>query len=91
MEISRECRREHLQFLLLIQHSFLTQYGVERSSGGNVLYLVLSSQNGLMANIKIHEPLVNIHHIQILVVIKVKSERTYTNTGETSTKVNIKI
>ena len=65
-------RREHLQFLLLIQDSFLTQYVVQRASGRNVLDLVLSSQNGLVANIKIHEPLVNIDHIQILVVIKVK-------------------
>ena len=42
------------QFLLLIQDSFLTQHMLERTRGENVLDLVLSSQNELVDNVKIH-------------------------------------
>ena len=40
----------------------------------NVLYIVFSSQNELLDNIKIHEPLGNSVHNQIHVDIKIKSE-----------------
>ena len=45
-----------------------------------------------MDNVKIHEPFGNSDHNQIHFDIKVKSKSTnIKNTGETSTKVNIKI
>ena len=58
----------------------------------NVLDLVLSSQNESIDTVQIHEPMGNSDHNQIHFDIKVKSESTNKqNTGETSTKVNIKI
>ena len=54
-----------------------------------MLDLVVSSQHELVDNVKIHESLGNSDHNKIYVDIKVKSE--ITNTGETSTKVNIKV
>ena len=66
---------EDQQFLLLIQVSFLTQHVLEPVRGENVLGLVLSSQNELVDNVKIHEPFSNIDHNQIHFYIKVKSER----------------
>ena len=42
------------QFLLLSQDSFLTQHVLEPTRGENVLDLVVSSQNDLVDNIKIH-------------------------------------
>ena len=67
---------EDQQFLFLIQDSFLTQHVLEPTRGENVLHLVLSSQNGLVDNVKIHVPLGNSDHNQIHFDIKVKSERT---------------
>ena len=64
---------EDQQFLLLIQDSFLTQHMLEPTRGENVLELHLSSQNELVDNVKIHEPLGNIDHNQIHFDIKVKS------------------
>ena len=42
--------------------------------GENVLDIVLSSQNKLVDNVKIHEPLGNSNHNQIHFDIKVKAE-----------------
>ena len=55
--------------------SFLTQQVLEPTSEENVLDTVLSSQNELVDNVKIHEPLGNSHHNQIHVNIKVKIKR----------------
>ena len=73
MEISREYMNEDQQFLFLIQDSFLSQHMLEPTRGEYVLYIVLSSQNELLDNVKIHEPLRNSYHNQIYVDIKVKS------------------
>ena len=61
-------------FYFLIHGSFLTQHVLEPISGENVLDLVLSSQNELMDNVRIHKPLGNADHIQIHFDIKVKLE-----------------
>ena len=60
------------QFLLLIQDSFHTHHVLEPISGENALDLMLSSQNELVENVKIHEPLGNSDHNQIHFDIKVK-------------------
>ena len=79
------------QFLLLTQDCFLTQHVLEPTRGGNVLDLMLSSQNELVDNVKVHEPLGSSDHNQILFNIKVKTGNTYKNNGGgTSTKANIK-
>ena len=52
---------------------------LEPTRGDNVLDLVLSSQNELVDNVKIHEPLGNSDHNQIHLDIKVKSENTNKN------------
>ena len=84
---------EDQQFLLLIQDTVLTQHVLEPTRGENVLDLVLSSQHGLVDNVKIHEPLGNSDHNQMHVYIKVKSIQSTNkqNAGETSTKLHIKI
>ena len=83
---------EDQQFLLLIEDSFLTQHVQEPNRGENVLDLVLSSQHELVDNVKRHEPFGNSDHNQIHFYFKVKSESTNKkHTGETFTKVNIKI
>ena len=53
------------QFLLSIQDRFLTQRVLEPTSGEIVLYTVLSSQNELVDNIRIHEQLGNSEHNHI--------------------------
>ena len=79
------------QFLLLTQDCFLTQHDLEQTRGGNVLDLILSSQNELVDNVNIHEPLGSSDHNQIHFNIKVKTGSTYKNNGGgTSTKANIK-
>ena len=89
---SLEYGGEDQQFLFLIHDSFLTQHMLEPAKGENVLDIVLSSQNELVDNVKIHEPLGNSDHNQIHFDIKVKSEsKNKKHTGEMSTKVNIKI
>ena len=50
---------------------------LEPTRGDNVLDIVLSSQNYLVDNFKIHKPLGNSDHIQIQFDIKVKSESKY--------------
>ena len=50
---------EDQQFLFLIQESFLTQHVLEPTRGDNALDMVLFSQNELVDNVKIHEPLGN--------------------------------
>ena len=65
------------QFLLLTQNCFLTQHVLETSRGGNVLDLILSFQNELVDNVKVHEPLGSSDHSQIHVNIKVKTRTTY--------------
>ena len=58
----------------------------------NVLDIVLSSQKELVDNVKMHEPWGNSDHNQIHFYINVKSEsKNKKHTGETSTKVTIKI
>ena len=64
---------------------------LEPTRGENVLDKVLSTQNELVNNVKIHEPLGNSDHNQIHSDINVKSENKNNNAGETSTKVKIKI
>ncbi|MBA1446783.1 MAG: hypothetical protein FE835_18145 [Gammaproteobacteria bacterium] len=61
------------QFLFLIQDCFLTQHVLEPTRGGNVLDLVFSSQNELVDNVKVHEPLGSSDHNQIHFSIKVQS------------------
>ena len=79
------------QFLLLTQDCFLTQHVLEPTRGGNVLDLILSSQNELVDNVKVHEPLGSSDHNQIHFNIKVNTGNTYKNNGAgTSTKANIK-
>ena len=57
--------RDDQQFLLLIQDCFLTQHVLEPTRGGNVLDLVFCSQNKLVDNVKICEPLESSDHNQI--------------------------
>ena len=64
---------------------------LQTTRGENVLHLVLSSQQELVDNVKIHTPLGNSDHHQIHFDIKVKSEITNKKAGETSTKININI
>ena len=83
---------EDQQFIFLIQDSFLIQHLLEPTRGDNVLDIVLSSQKELVDNAKIHEPLGNSEHNEIHFDINIKSEsKNKKRTGETSTKVNIKI
>ena len=42
------------QFLLLIQDSLFTQHVLEPTRGWNVLDLIVSSQNELVDNVKVH-------------------------------------
>ena len=65
------------QFLLLTQDCFLTQHVLEPNRGGNVLDLMLSSQNELVDNVKVHDPLRSSGHNQIHFNIKVKTGNTY--------------
>ena len=60
---------------------------LEPTSGENVLDLILSSQNELVDNVKIHEPLGNSNLNQMHFDIKVKSESKKIQ-EKTSTKVN---
>ena len=82
---------EEQQFIFLIQDSFLTQHVLEPTRGENVLDIVLSSKKELVDNVKIHEPLGISDYNQINFDINVKSESKKKRTGETSTKVTIKI
>ena len=66
---------EDQQFRFLIQESFLTQHVLEPTRRENVLNIVLSSQNGLVDNVKLHELLGNCDHNRIHFNIKVKLER----------------
>ena len=79
------------QFLLLTQDCFLIQHVLEPTRGGNVLDLILSSQNELVDNVKVYKSLGSSDHNQIQFNIKVKTGNAYKNNGGgTSTKVNIK-
>ena len=68
--------RDDQQFLLLIQDCFLTQHVLEPTRGGNVLDLVFFSQNELVDNVKICEPLGSSDHNQIHFSIKIQTEIT---------------
>ena len=68
------------QFLLLTQDCLLNQHVLEPTRGGNVL--ILSSQNELVDNVKVHEPLGSSDHNQIHFNIKVKTGNTYKKTME---------
>ena len=65
------------QFLLLTQDCFLTQHILEPTRSRNVLDLILSSQNELVDNVKVHEPLGSSDHNQIHFNIKGKTGTTY--------------
>ena len=65
------------QFLLLTQDCFLTQHVLEPTRGWNVLGLILSSQNELVDNVKVPEPLGSSDHNQIQFNIKVKTRNAY--------------
>ena len=60
------------QFLLLTQDRFLTQHVLKPTRGGNELGLILSSQNELVDNVKVQEPLGSSDYNQISFNIKVK-------------------
>ena len=64
------------QFLLLTHDCFLTRHVLEPTRGGNVLDLILSSQNELVDNVKVHELLGSSDHNQIHFNIKVKTVNT---------------
>ena len=66
--------KDDKQFLLIIQDCFLTQHILEPTRGGNVLDLVFSSQNELVHNIKICDPLGSSDHNQIHFSIKIQIE-----------------
>ena len=55
---STECAKQHV--LLLIQDSFLTQHVL--SQPGERMYYISSSQNELVDNVRIHQPLRNRDH-----------------------------
>ena len=55
---------------------------LEPTRGENVLEIVLSSQNELVANVKTYEPLGNSDHNQIHFDIKGKSESKNKKLGE---------
>ena len=65
------------QFILLTQDCFLTQHVLEPTRGGNVLDISLSSQNELVDNFKVYEPLGSSKHKKIHFNIKVKIGNTY--------------
>ena len=65
----------HHQFPFLTQDCFLTQHVLEPTRKGNVLDLILSSQNELDDNVKVHEPLGSSDHSQIHFNIKVKKRK----------------
>ena len=67
---------EEKQFLHFIPDNFLTQHVLE--PGHNVLDLMLSLQNELVDNVKMHEPFDNSKHNQIHFDIKVKSPNNKT-------------
>ena len=69
------------QCLLITQDCFLTQHVLEPTRGGNVLDLMLSSQNEFIDNVKVHEPLGSSDYNQIHFNIKVKTGNTYKNNG----------
>ena len=71
---------EDQQFLFLIQDSFLTQHMLEPTSGENVLDIVLPSQNNWVTLIIIK-----------YILTSKKNQKVKKHTGETSTKVNMKI
>ena len=76
----------------LIQDNFLNQHVLEPTRGENILDIVLSSQNELVYNVKIHEQLDNSDHNQIHFDIKIKSEiKNKKKYRRNFHKVNIKI
>ena len=81
MGIIRECWGDDHQFLLLTQDCFLTQHALEPTRRGNVLDLILSSQNELVDNVKVHEPLGSSDHNQIHFNIKLKTGKRIKNNG----------
>ena len=85
------CQSDDHQCILLTQDCFITQHVLEPTRCGNVLDLILSSQNELVDNVKVHELLGSSDHNQIHFNIKVKTGNTYKNNGGgTLTKANIK-
>ena len=71
---------DHL-FLLLTQDCFLLQHVLEPTRGGNVLDLILSSQNEFVDNVILHEPLGSSDHNEIHFNITVKRWNAYKNNG----------
>ena len=73
-----------------IKHNIHTKRA--RTNHGRECIIFSCGFTKLVDNVKMHEPLGNSDHNQIHFDIKLKSESTNkNNTGETSTKVNIKI
>ena len=70
-------RGDNYQFLLLTQDCFFTQHVLEPTRDANVFGLILSSQNELVDNVKVHEPFGSSDHNQIHFNIKVKTGNTY--------------
>ena len=71
MEIIRECWGDNHQCLLQTQDCFLTQLNVlEPSRGGNVLHLIVFSQNELVDNVKVHETLDSCDHNRSILIQK---------------------
>ena len=64
-----------------MQDSFLIQHVLDPTREDNILD-ILSSQNELVDNVKIHEPLGKSDHNQIHIDIKVKSESKNKNIRE---------
>ena len=63
---------EDQQVLFLIQDSFLTKHVLEPTRGEIALDIMLSSQNELVENVKIHGSLDNRNHNKIHFDIKIK-------------------
>ena len=70
---SLECWGDDYQFLPLTQDCFLAQHILEPTRCRNVLDLILSSQNELVDNVKVYEPLGSSDNKQIHFNIKVKN------------------
>jgi len=89
----RDCNHGHIQwksldsfglddqqFLLLIQSCDLTQHVLKPTRGGNVLVLVFPSQNELVDNVKMCDPLGYSDHNQIRFSITFQTENILAKT-----------
>ena len=67
---------EDQKLLCLVQDNFLTQHVLEPTRATRILDIVLSSQNELVDNVEIKEPLGSSDHNQMHFNINVKSDKT---------------